>query len=173
MEMIDVLNADGSPTGVRKPKPEIHRDGDWHLSVHVWIATPGGRLLLQKRSLRKDNNPGLWDVSVAGHVSAGEDAVTSAIREVEEEIGLTVAPADLRYLGRLREPAVLHDGAYIDNEFHDVFLMIRELDLSALVLQDGEVDDVALIDPKDLLTRDDLVPHPAEYGMVVRVVGGG
>ena len=163
MEFIDVLNPDGAPTGARKPKPEIHRDGDWHLSVHVWIRGSDGRLLIQRRSRVKENNPGLWDVSVAGHVSAGESAITSALREVEEEIGLRLDAHELRHVTRLRETAILHDGRYIDNEYHDVFVVDRDVELDTLTLQPGEVDAVAWIDPRDLLTRTDLVPHPAEY----------
>jgi isopentenyl-diphosphate delta-isomerase len=74
MERIDVLTPDGRPTGVTKGKSEVHRDGDWHRAAHVWIVTPSGRILLQRRSVRKENYPGFWDVSAAGHLSAGESA---------------------------------------------------------------------------------------------------
>jgi isopentenyldiphosphate isomerase len=166
VELIDVLTPDGAPTRTRKLKPEIHRDGDWHLSVHIWIRGSDGRLLIQRRSRVKENNPGLWDVSVAGHVSAGESAITSALREVQEEIGLLLSPRELRHLARLRETAILHDGRYIDNEYHDVFVVDRDVELETLTLQPGEVDAVAWIDPRDLLTRDDLVPHTEEYRLV-------
>ena len=169
MELIDVLTPDGNPTGARKPKSEIHRDGDWHLSVHIWIKASDGRLLLQRRSLAKENNPGLWDVSVAGHVSAGESALVSAIREVEEEIGVTIAPDELRPIARLRETAVLRDGTYIDNEYHQLFIVHRDLELETLVLQPGEVDAVAWIHPEELLTRTDLVPHAEEYLLMQKV----
>ncbi|MBK5258231.1 MAG: NUDIX domain-containing protein [Thermoanaerobaculia bacterium] len=170
IESIDVLTSDGVLTGIHKPKPDIHRDGDWHLSVHVWIVVPDGRLLIQKRSLAKDNNPGLWDVSVAGHVSAGEGSIDSALREVEEEIGLILVASDLRLIGRVRESSVLHGGSYIDNEFHDVFLVRRAIDLSALVLQPEEVDEVALVSVKGLRTRKDLVTHPAGYELLFKTL---
>ena len=64
-----------NPTGERKLKSEVHRDGDWHRSSHVWLLSPEGRLLLQRRSEAKVTWPGLWDVSAAGHISAGESAV--------------------------------------------------------------------------------------------------
>jgi isopentenyl-diphosphate Delta-isomerase len=166
VELIDVLTPDGAPTGSRKPKPEIHRDGDWHLSVHIWIRASDGRLLIQRRSLTKENNPGLWDVSVAGHVSAGENAVTSALREVEEEIGLQLRAEELIPIARLRETAVLRDGRYIDNEYHQIFLVHRDVELETLTLQPGEVDAVAWTRPEDLLTRGDVVPHPEEYRLV-------
>lgn len=166
MELIDVLTPDGIPTGVRKAKHEIHRDGDWHLSVHVWIRASDGRVLIQRRSLAKENNPGLWDVSVAGHVSAGEGAVISALREVQEEIGLDLSAGDLQPIARLRETSILRDGRYIDNEYHEVFLVQRDVELETLVLQPGEVDAVAWVTPAELLVRADLVPHPEEYRLV-------
>ncbi len=168
-ELIDVLRPDGTATGIRKPKREIHGGGDWHRSVHVWIVTPDGRLLIQKRSLAKENHPGLWDVSAAGHLSAGEDSTSAAVREVFEEIGLRVAPDELQHLATLRESFVLNAGAYIDNEIHDVLVVTRAVDPRALVLQPGEVDAVELIAPEDLRAHD-LVPHEEEYALLLEHV---
>ena len=167
MELIEVITRDGVPTGVHKPKPHVHRDGDWHLAVHVWLITTDGRVLVQRRSLMKENNPGFWDVSVAGHVSAGETVLQAAVREVQEEIGLSISEADLHPLGRTTTSAILNQGTYIDNEVHEIFVVRRDIDLAALVLQPGEVDEVALIDPHALLARDDVVPHGDEYRMVL------
>src|SRR5258706_228516 len=91
MESIDVLDENGLPTGLTKPKDAIHRDGDWHRAAHVWIVTNDGRVLLQKRAAAKENWPGWWDVSAAGHCSAGESAVETAVRETEEGLGITLA----------------------------------------------------------------------------------
>jgi isopentenyldiphosphate isomerase len=163
MELIDVLTPDGLPAGATKPKAEVHRDGDWHRAAHVWIATPDGRLLLQRRSLRKENYPGLWDVSAAGHLSAGETATECAVRETFEELGLRIEPNELQFLGTLRESCVLNGGAYIDNEFHEVFLVRRDVDVASLVFQDGEVDAAMLVKE---LPAEGLVPHPEEYGLI-------
>src|SRR4029077_332631 len=157
------LTPDGLPTGVTKPKAEVHRDGDWHRAAHVWIVTPDGRLLLQRRSLRKENYPGLWDVSAAGHLSAGETAIECAVRETFEELGLRIEPNELRFLGTLRESCVLNGGAYIDNEVHEVFLVRRDVDVASLVFQDGEVDAAKLVNK---LPAEGLVPHPEEYGLI-------
>lgn len=165
MEILDVLNPDGSHAGRTKGKDEAHRDGDWHLAAHVWLATRDGRVLLQRRASVKENWPDLWDISVAGHVSAGERAIDAAIREAQEELGLTVRADELTYLGRLRWHAVLNGGAYIENEFHDVFLVFREIDLTALVLDPLEVAEVALVRPEEL-ARYEVVPHEEEYALL-------
>ena len=72
------------PLGVRKPRGDVHRDGDWHRSVHIWIADGDGRLLCQLRGLDKDTHPGRWDVSCAGHITAGDGSLDTAARELEE-----------------------------------------------------------------------------------------
>ncbi len=162
MELIDVLTPEGAPTGRAKPKPDVHRDGDWHRAAHVWIVTADGRLLLQRRSLRKENYPGLWDVSAAGHLSAGETARECAVRETFEELGLRIDTRELRFLGTVRESCVLNGGTYIDNEFHDVFIVRRDVDIALLALQDGEVDEVMLVRE----FPPDMVPHPEEYTLL-------
>src|SRR5438477_6157990 len=110
MERIDVLTADGRPTGIRKSKTEIHRNGDWHRAAHVWIVASDGRVLVQRRSLRKENNPGLWDVSAAGHLSAGESAIEAAVRETAEEIGLELSSNELSHLATMPQSCVLNKG---------------------------------------------------------------
>ena len=87
MEYVDLLDSSGRPTGRKKPKPEVHRDGDWHGAAHVWIRNIAGQILIQRRSPTKENWPNLWDVSVAGHISAGEEALEAALREAQGSLG--------------------------------------------------------------------------------------
>ncbi|HYC61917.1 MAG TPA: NUDIX domain-containing protein [Thermoanaerobaculia bacterium] len=172
MELIDVLTSDGVRTGRTKPKADVHRDGDWHFASHVWLVAPDKRVLLQRRSTHKENWPDRWDISVAGHVSAGESAVDCAIREAHEELGLSLRAADLTHLDTLRWHAVLNEGAYIENEFHEVFIASREIDLARLVLDPEEVADVALVRP-DEIERYDVVPHDEEYALLRRYLNPG
>jgi 16S rRNA (adenine1518-N6/adenine1519-N6)-dimethyltransferase len=58
-----------------------------------------GELFLQKRSIWKDRNPGLWDSSAAGHVDSGETYIEAAHREFREELGVDCPP--LERIGRL------------------------------------------------------------------------
>jgi len=162
-ELIDVVNADGTPAGIPKLKSHVHRDGDLHRAVHVWIANSEGRLLIQRRSSRKENHPGLWDVSAAGHVKAGETAVECALRETYEELGLRIRADELRHLGTRRESSVLRGGSYTDNELQEIFFVQRDIDLESLRPQRGEVDEVMLVDD---LPREGLVPHDEEYSLI-------
>jgi isopentenyl-diphosphate delta-isomerase len=165
VELLDVLTPDGLPTGRTKAKPDVHRDGDWHRAAHVWLVTPDQRVLLQRRAATKENWPNLWDVSVAGHISAGETAIDAAVREVQEELGLTLTPQDLTHLGTLRWHAVLNDGAYIENEFHEVFVVTVALDVDALVLDPTEVAEVVIVQPEEI-ERYEVVPHDDEYALL-------
>ncbi len=70
-----MLDSLGRPVGKMKPKSEVHRDGDWHGAAHLWILNREGQILIQRRSPTKENWPNLWDVSVAGHIFAGEGPV--------------------------------------------------------------------------------------------------
>lgn len=66
----------------------IHASGFRHRAVHILVFNEQGQLFLQKRSMKKDLNGGLWDTSAAGHVDAHEDYDASAVRELEEELGI-------------------------------------------------------------------------------------
>jgi isopentenyldiphosphate isomerase len=169
MEHIDILDPNGVTTGQTKPKDAIHRDGDWHRAAHVWIVTHDGRVLLQKRAAVKENWPGWWDVSAAGHCSAGESAIETAVRETAEELGITLRADALQHVGTFRDPVVLNGGRYIDNEIHEVFLVRRDVDITTVTLQEDEVDAVALVPVETLLTRSDLVPHAGEHALIVQL----
>jgi isopentenyl-diphosphate delta-isomerase type 1 len=170
MELIDVLTSEGAPSGRVKRKDEVHRDGDWHRAAHLWIATPDCRVLLQRRALEKESWPGLWDISVAGHISAGEDARDAIVREALEELGLAVAAADLTHLGTLRYQAAINGGRYIENEFHEVFFIRREVDLNTLVLDPHEVAAAALVALSEVDDYD-LVPHPESWALLRTAFG--
>ena len=89
-EYFDVLDEFGNKTGKIKLRGHVHRDGDWHKSVHIWIINNNGDILLQRRCPSKDSNPNMLDISSAGHLIAGDDSLSGAIRELKEELNLDV-----------------------------------------------------------------------------------
>jgi len=84
----------------------IHATGLRHRAVHILVFNGEGQLFLQKRSMKKDLNGGLWDTSAAGHVDAGEDYDISAVREIEEELGI-ISEHALELLFKLPATAAL------------------------------------------------------------------
>jgi len=89
-ELLDVVDENDRVTGV-KTRGEIHALGLMHRAVHILVFNSSAELFIQKRSMSKDNNPGLWDSSAAGHVDSGEDYYDCAIRELGEELGIKVS----------------------------------------------------------------------------------
>ena len=114
-ELVDILDESGNRTGNSIMKSEAHRKGLFHPTVHVWFYTADGKILLQQRGRAKKSFPLLWDVSVAGHVGAGEDIETSALREIKEEIGLDVSKGDLEKIGIFRSVQKHHKDLWMPN----------------------------------------------------------
>jgi isopentenyldiphosphate isomerase len=94
-EIFDVVNERDEVIG-RETRREVHARGLMHRAVHVLVFNRAGQVFLQKRSLRKDRQPGLWDSSASGHLDSGEDYDACAVRELREEIGLRLAAAPQR-----------------------------------------------------------------------------
>lgn len=92
-EMFDVVDENDSPLRIAS-RHEVHTQKLRHRAVHIFVFNRHGDLFLQKRSKWKDAHPCCWDSSAAGHVNAGDDYETTALREVEEELGVH-APVQL------------------------------------------------------------------------------
>jgi isopentenyl-diphosphate Delta-isomerase len=88
-DIFDVVNDDDEIIG-RELRSVVHARELLHRAVHVLVYNAAGQLFLQKRSMTKDNDPGLWDSSCSGHVDSGESYAVAAERELMEEIDLLV-----------------------------------------------------------------------------------
>jgi isopentenyldiphosphate isomerase len=146
-ELIDVRDEAGEPTGEVVWKSEAHRRGLWHRCVHCWIfgldaGTGEPYLLVQRRAATKDTWPGYLDLTVGGHLGAGEEPL-DGLREVEEELGLRVEPERLVPLGMRRAEQEIPGG--LDREFQDVFLVRDDTPPGDLRLQKEEVEAVLRI----------------------------
>ena len=176
-EFVDILNEDGTYTGQRILKSEAHKNGIFHPTVHVWLYTHNGLLLIQKRGRYKKSFPSLWDVSVAGHIAAGENIIESALREVEEEISLILPPDALKKIGVFKSQKDHHEN-FKDYEFHHSFIAQLKVPLSDLRKQDSEVEEIALIplqtfaeETIGLANPSKYVPHdPAYYNTVIKAI---
>lgn len=153
LELFDVLDANGNSTGIIQERGVCHREGDYHATVHMWIARRcavkcSWQILLQKRSNCKDSHPGYYDISSAGHISAGDSPLPSALRELQEELGLTVSPDELHPIG-------IHQGSFDDTfygipfhdrEFSHVYLLEKDIKPEEFTLQESEIESVLWMD---------------------------
>ncbi|EKF55656.1 NUDIX family hydrolase [Galbibacter marinus] len=168
-ELVDILDKQGKSTGTSLLKSEAHKKGLFHATAHVWIYNRNGEILIQKRSGNKETYPNKWDVSVAGHICAGEDPVTTAIRETSEEIGLRLQKSDLYKIGQYRS-TVIHNKDLIDCEFNHIYLTELKVPIGELRIQTTEVAAIKFIDIniyreslKDFSLLKSYVPHPPDY----------
>lgn len=142
-ELLDVLTEDGQPTGTTKPRSQVHLEGDWHRAIHIWVVRGADLVLLQRRALTKDLEPGKLDVSVGGHYRAGELFI-DAIREAEEELGITFRPGQLEYLHTVKSVREYPDldPPRLDREFQEVYVGRDDRPLDQFRLPLDEVDTV-------------------------------
>jgi isopentenyl-diphosphate delta-isomerase len=96
-ELFDVCDEHDRVIG-QAPRGEVHARGLLHRAVHIWVFNSRGELLLHQRAATKDEFPLRYTSSASGHLAAGEDYLTAARRELQEELGLS---GDLEYVTRL------------------------------------------------------------------------
>lgn len=166
LELFDVLDEKGNRTGVVQERGVCHREGDPHHAVHMWIVREAdGRrqVLLQKRSKDKDSNPGCYDISSAGHMSAGEEPLPSAVREIGEELGLSIRPEELEYAGLFCGcfDKEFYGLPFHDREFSYVYVLRRDVREEELHLQESEVESVRWMDFEECLqaVRQNTIEH--------------
>ncbi len=151
METFDVVDDNGNPTGKTVDRKTAHREGIPHRTAHVWIVRKRNariEILLQKRCMWKDSFPGCYDISSAGHIPAGVDYIPSALRELKEELGLTVNPEELVECGqkKLVIRTQFHGEPFVDYQISRIFLLWRDFEESEITLQKEEIDSIMWMD---------------------------
>ncbi len=168
IEYLDVLDEQGEKTGESLPYDEVHKKGLFHRGVHVWFINSKRELLLQKRTANKRAYPDHWTMSAGGHISAGETTIEAAQKETREEIGLDLPASEFILLYSMKQPRIVHREDYTDDEFDDVYLVHKDIDISDLTYAPDEVADARWI-PVDEFKEwikgngELLTPHTEEY----------
>lgn len=143
-EYFDLLDENGNKTGKTKLRTEVHRDGDWHKAVHIWIINNKGDVLLQRRCATKDSDPNMLDISSAGHLSAGDDSLTGAIRELKEELNLDVNKEELQFIKTLKCSSK-STSKYINNEFDDLYILRTDKTINDMKFQEDEISEIFFV----------------------------
>ncbi len=169
-ELIDVLDENGVLTGEVLPRSEIHKKGLWHRAIVVAIVNEKNEILLQQRSEKKEKNAGMWDISVAGHISAGQDSLSAAAREINEEVSVLLEYRteikDFRYMYCFRKEQKFRDD-FIERQFYDFFILrTTGVDDKTLYFQKDEVQAVKFLDLstiQKMIENHEIVERPEIY----------
>ena len=144
-ELWDVYDFCRLKTGKLHKRGVPLAEGEYHLTVHACVFNSEGKMLIQKRQPFKKGWSGLWDITVGGSATAGESSQTAIMRELFEEIGLSVDLSHVRP----------HLSVQFDFGFDDVYLIQKDVDLSTLVLEYEEVEAVAWASLDEILAMMD------------------
>jgi isopentenyl-diphosphate Delta-isomerase len=143
-DLIDVLSSTGLRTGEILSRAEVHRLGKYHRAIHLYLFNSKNEILLQKRSLTVDNYPGVFSISVLGHVNAGEFSSATVKREVEEELGINTSQLKFDFLFSFFQEAILND-VYIDRQFSDVYVTHVDIVPTHIKYNRSEVSEIKFV----------------------------
>ena len=183
MELFDIVNEKGTPTGETVERAEAHEKDILHRTAHVWIVRLRDgkpQVLLQKRAAGKESFPGCYDTSSAGHIHAGDGPLDSALRELEEELGIRADVSELSFAGIFHShyEKIFYEKPFRDNEVTFVYVYDKPVDIDGLTLQEDEVESVRWFDTdyvqkKIEPPRDDRFCVPREgFGLVLEWLRG-
>ncbi len=157
-ELIDIVDENNDSLNLQKMKSDVHKKDLWHRTAHIWIYNSKGEILLQLRAKDKKLYPGKWDISASGHISANEEPIISALRELEEELGVSVTEDDLEFIQiRKKESNV----GKIVNEFYYVYFLKFNGEVNSLKLQKEEVEAIQFLSISTV--EEDLENHYEKY----------
>jgi len=149
----DIYTVNGDKTGRTAYRGDDLEIGEYHLVVTALIKNSSGAYLISRRSEQKKSGSILE--MVGGSAVKGDDSLTAIVREIKEELGLTVAPQDLKFVKRLpfeTQCSVLFD----------IWTLDMEVDLDSLTLQEEEVAEVFWLDGqvvKDIILKGEFFNH--------------
>lgn len=138
MEIWDLYDENGNLTGKTHPRGQALPSWGYHLVVHVWIRNSRGAYLISQRAANRPTNPLKWEC-VGGHVVAGEDSLSAALRECQEEVGIRLDETQGHVVFRKTRGVV--DGQRC-NDIMDVWLFRHDGPADLLHATTGEVAQV-------------------------------
>ena len=131
-ELWDVYDFRRQRTGRTIRRGELMAADEYHLVVQVWIRNSRGEWLISQRAQGK-SEPLKWEPT-GGSVLAGEDSLDGALREVREELGITLDPAR----GTLFCSARREQFTWATPGFLDVWAFDHDCDIGDVRLQTEE-----------------------------------
>ena len=153
MEYWETCDEKGIPTGRVVQKGASFQDGEYHLAMEEWIISSNRQILIQRRAESCEELGGFWGLTT-GRMLAGEDTRSGAVREIQEELGLSVEADALQHLLRVARPNHL---------VWDVYAIKMDVSLNNLSLQREEVSKVRWVDEatfRQMLRSGEIFAYP-------------
>ena len=174
---LELCDKAGNMTGESASYDRIHRQGLWHKSAHVWLINTQGEFLVQRRGQFTQTTPGMLECTAAGHVDRGHTSIETALRELEEEVGIQVTADELTLVGTIVDQFEMNAGTLKNNEYDDIYLVRKDIDIETLKKQNSEISDLSWFDAKEYLERgiagdSEIVPRKAEYELLMQYLFG-
>lgn len=157
MERYDLYNFDGTFTGNSLERGTPVPPGFYRLVIHVCVFNSKGEMLIQQRQKKKTWSE-LWDISVGGHVIAGETSQQGAERELQEELGLSHSFRGMSPVIRVS----YENGSYGAFGFDDYYIYKTDVEISSLKLQESEVQNAkwaSLEEIKTMIDEKSFIPY--------------
>lgn len=136
MELFDLYDSERNKTGQTMERGTPIPKGCYRMVVHVCVFGSNGKMLIQRRQPFKRSWSGMWDLTVGGSSVSGDTSLAAAIRETSEEIGVQLAPYELKRVLTIQTESI----------FDDIYIVQKDLDETALTLQYEEVEQVKWAD---------------------------
>lgn len=149
-------------------------------TIRLFLINSQGRIYLQKRTRQKPENPGLYDKTIGGHVSAGDSFDMTVIRECAEELGIPAAivpyedfekairSTDLSIIGIFRKIdfnnnfesiRIAQDGTkFIQPLINSMYLGYYD---GSIKFKDGESTGIEVFSIKEL--KEEIKTHPEKF----------
>ncbi|MCK5107659.1 MAG: NUDIX domain-containing protein [Nanoarchaeota archaeon] len=161
-ELIDIVDENDNIIG-QAMKSEAHAKGLWHRAVSIYVCNSKSQILLQLRAKSMDLFPNVWEISASGHITADEEPITGAKRELKEEIGINAE--DLIFIDKIKISQ--GQGPIKNNELAFIYLFKCDWEEDKFKIQKEEVQCVKWFDIdffiKDLqINPDKYVPQNIE-----------
>lgn len=152
MELFDLYDSERKQTGRTMERGTPIPTGYYRMVVHVCVFNSDGKMLIQRRQPFKHSWSGMWDLTVGGSSVSGDTSLSAAIRETSEEIGVKLAPDELKRVLTIQTESI----------FDDIYIVQKDLDETVLTLQYEEVEQVKWADIaeiKSLVKEGSFIPY--------------
>ncbi len=153
MTRIVIVNENDEVIG-SKEREEVTADDVYRVSA-LWLKNSNGDCLMAQRAFTKKKNPGKWGPAVAGTLEEGETYESNIVKEIQEEIGISV-PIDMLTKG----PHMRRKSAQ-SNYFVQWFVLTQDIPITAFVIERKEVEAVAWFSREGLLA--DVARNPEKF----------